>query len=287
MSDLLDRLSNLMKRYTTEYLAGVKPDAFEQHLRSLLGKVDPSVEGYGDIGVQRDLSIKFAWGHDHNFGSFKLRGNQRNRHVRLFYDYLTLFDLNLADISHKNVFDVGVWTGGTSLLLAALGNRVMAIEEVVKYAKAAQYLAKSFGIQDKLKVVAKSLYECDFHNHFDLVHLSGVVYHLTDPIVGLRIAFNSLKLKGKCLVESACVKSDKSLCLYEGCSRFHGGTKKNLSRGGWNWFKPSPSALKLMMENVGFENVRTKTRAHRLFAIGNKRRRKDIVRAGLSRPNIK
>lgn len=212
--------------------------------------------------------------------------------MQLFRDYLTLFNLKLTDISNKDVFDIGVWTGGTSLLLVALDNKVVAIEEVVKYARTVQYLVKSFGIQDKLEVYAKSLFECNVRNIsmfglFDLVHLSGVIYHLTDPVVALRIAFNSLKPKGRCLIESAYIKSGRPICLYEGCSRFHGGTKGNLDRGGWNWFKPSPSALRLMMENVGFENVRIKVRARRLFATGIKRRHKDMVRAGLSRPNIR
>jgi len=94
---------------------------------------------------------------------------------------------------------VGCWTGGTTLLLAALGSRVLAIEEVNKYASMAGYLAQSFGLEDRVSVLSRSVYECDsedFFDQFDIVYFPGVIYHLSDPVVALRILFNALRPKG-------------------------------------------------------------------------------------------
>lgn len=287
---LYSYLMDKMQAYTTINLVNVSEDEFKECLFSLIGTIDPDTEGYKDARKQRDLSVKFTWGHDHDFGPFKLEGRMGDRHIRLFCNYLSCFDLGLSDIQGKDIFDIGCWTGGTSLLLIALGNRVTAIEEVKKYAYTVKYLANAFGIQRDLIVEAKSLFDCNddsYYARFDVVHFSGVIYHLTDPIIGLRIVFNSLRPGGICLVESAGIDSDDLICRCEGCSSYHMGTQENLDRGGWNWFIPSKPTLKLVMENVGFKNVETKFIDGRLYAVGIKKQWEDIVRAGLSIPNIR
>src|SRR5437899_3156086 len=67
-------LHGLMGRYTVEHLVHMEPAAFEAGIRSFLDLRDPDMEGYRDPTRQRDLSIRFHWGHDHDFGSFALRG---------------------------------------------------------------------------------------------------------------------------------------------------------------------------------------------------------------------
>jgi SAM-dependent methyltransferase len=288
--DIESYLISRMQFYTTRNLVGTSEYEFKEYLFSLLGRTDPDIEGYSDIGKQRDLSVKFVWGHNHDFGTFKLAGRMGDRHIKLFCNYLRNFSLKVEDIQGKDIFDIGCWTGGTSLLFVALGNRVTAIEEVKKYANVLEYLVNAFGVQKNIAVEAKSLFDCNnnaYYDKFDIAHFSGVIYHLTDPVMGLRIVFNSLRPNGICLVESLGIHSDDLICRYEGCSFYHIGTEDDLGRGGWNWFIPSKSTLKLMMENVGFEDVEVKFIDERLYATGIKRKQEDMTRAGLSIPMIR
>ena len=99
-----------------------------------LETVDSQCEGYGDAELeqQRDLSVKFHWGHNHDFGDFQLQGRMADRHIDLLANFISFFPVSLAYFQGKQVFDIGCWTGGTALLLAALGSNVHAIEEVKK-----------------------------------------------------------------------------------------------------------------------------------------------------------
>src|SRR5438093_1244326 len=77
-------LAALMARYRTDRLStGTDPSAFEARIRAFLARTDHRVEGYRDPSRQRDLSIRFHWGHDHDFGSFALRGRMGDRHLTL------------------------------------------------------------------------------------------------------------------------------------------------------------------------------------------------------------
>jgi 2-polyprenyl-3-methyl-5-hydroxy-6-metoxy-1,4-benzoquinol methylase len=72
---------------------------------------------------------------------------------------------------------------------------VVAIDEVKKYVECLQFLKKSFAI-DNLEPRHLSLYDLvdpAFQDRFDLVLFAGVLYHVTDPIVALRITFNCLR----------------------------------------------------------------------------------------------
>ena len=263
---------------------------FKEHIFSLIGKFDINIEQYKTGEKQRDLSIKFAWGHNHDFGTFRLEGKMGDRHVRLFENYCQHFAVKMEDFAKKDILDIGCWTGGTSLLLNAFGAKVTAIEEVVKYAKTVEWLALKFGNSDTLTVEAKTLFECNneaYYDRFNYVNFSGVLYHLTDPVIALRILFNALRNGGIILVESAGIDSDELICKYEGCSFFGEGTVEQLNRGGWNWFVPSKATLKLMLENVGFKDVKVKYIENRLYAVGTKLHHEEITRAGLSIPHIR
>ena len=83
-----DALRRLMRRYTTDNLVGVSPDAFQASLAARLGTVDPQTEGYLDPSRQRDLSIKFRFGHDHDFGAFQLDGQMGLRHLELLASFI-------------------------------------------------------------------------------------------------------------------------------------------------------------------------------------------------------
>ncbi len=289
-----EELRRRFRVYRTANLSSVTPEEFSNYLHASIGQIDSKSEGYAEseLEQQRDLSIKFHWGHDHDFGDFKIQGRMADRHIKMLADLVTCFPVSLDDFAGKEVFDVGCWTGGTSLLLAALGCKVFAIEEVGKYADMAAYLVRAFGISDRVNVTQRSLYACnaeEFHDRFDIVYFPGVIYHLSDPLIALRILFNSLKIGGVMLLETAGIDEEEPVCRFEGSQIHLHGTREELDRTGWNWFLPSPSALARMMREAGFDGVTTVLRegSSRIYGYGKKLSQAGICRAGLSVPDIR
>ncbi|MFP3937393.1 MAG: class I SAM-dependent methyltransferase [Phycisphaerae bacterium] len=259
-----------------------------------LGRTDADVEGYSkeQLDRQRGLSIKFHWGHNHDFGLFHVPGRMKDRHIDVLARFVTYFPVELSDFDGRDVLDVGCWTGGTTLLLASLGSNVHAIEEVKKYADMAGFLAESFGLGDRVTTERRSLYACnsnDFAKRFDVVYFPGVIYHLSDPVIALRILYNSLKVGGVMLVEGAGLNCRKPYCRFDGGLALRPSKKERLSRGGWNWFLPSPSALYRMMRESGLDEVSAlwSRDAKRVYGYGRKTAEEDICRGGLSVPDIR
>jgi 2-polyprenyl-3-methyl-5-hydroxy-6-metoxy-1,4-benzoquinol methylase len=203
---------------------------------------------------QRPQSQRFVWGHDHDFGDFRLQGQMGSRHIWLLSRFFEDFGMTSDEISGLNVLDVGCWTGGVSLVLERLGANVTAIDEVAMYPHALRFLAESFGLT-RLEALHKSIYElgeASFVERYDVVFCLGVVYHLSDPIIGLRRLFHTLKPGGMLCVETMAIAPDvsgRSICEYEGPSRRRG-------QFGWNWFVPSPHALAQWLEDAGLQCVR-------------------------------
>lgn len=293
-SEMQHTLLKLFATYKTANLKGVTPQEFKQTLLSKLGTVDAQAEGYApdELARQRDLSIKYHWGHNHDFGDFKLDGRMGDRHIVLLSNFVSLFPVTLDDLRGKDVLDVGCWTGGTTLLLATLAKRVLALEEVRKYADTVSYLTRAFGIDDRVQVAATSLYGCNspsYFDRFDVVYFPGVLYHLSDPLLALRILFNALKIGGIILVESAGINAAEPLCRFDGSLVVAGGTREQCNRGGWNWFMPSPSAMYRMMKEAGFDDIQTlwHPTLGRVYGCARKVAQTPICKAGLAVPDIR
>jgi len=287
----LDALRGLMRRYTTDHLVGITPADLEASLKGRLGTVDSEVEGYDDPARQRDLSIKFRFGHDHDFGAFQLEGQMGERHLELLAGFIDRLSALPMDLSGKRVLDIGCWTGGTCLALAAMGAEVVALEEVRKYATCAQDLANAFGLQDQIRVLPMSLYELTSSEHqdaYDYVLFAGVIYHLTDPVLALRHCFNALRDGGTCLIETAGIETDASTCAYEGAGVFYTGSQAEMNRSGWNWFLPSALALRRMIADIGFSDGLVEGPLdNRLLAWASRDTHRDMLRAGLSVPSVR
>ncbi len=279
--------------FKTDRLVKISAERFKKHIFSQLGEIDASMEGFSENEVerQRDLSIKFHWGHNHDFGEFILDGRMKDRHFDLLSNFFAMFPLSAESFEGKFVFDIGCWTGGTTLTLAALGSKVFAIEEVKKYVETVNFLAESFGIERQVTAKSLSIYECSdesFHDKFDMAYFPGVIYHLTDPLVALRIVFNSLKVGGTLLIESMGIDSDKPICKFVGSLVHSSGTREQLDRGGWNWFVPSPSALFRMMRETGFEEISVFMKENnRIYGYGKKLSEQPMCKAGISISRIK
>jgi SAM-dependent methyltransferase len=286
------RIESLQKRF--DAFCALTDDAklkIAQELVAQRGTIDSEIEGYASTENQRDLTIRFHWGHDHRFSdSLGVPGMMGNRHIQLIAEFMLGFDLLEDYFTGKSVLDVGCWTGGTSLMLQMLGaSRIHGIEEVRKYAATATRLCREvYGMSD-FTCDGRSLYSFETEQKFDAVYFPGVIYHLSDPVLALRRLFNACRDGGEILVESAGINSDKPFCMYEGNRVYRGqGSESDMSRSGWNWFVPTTEALRRWIIEAGFNDVKcfySKT-SDRVYGFGRRLRFTEITRAGLSVPEI-
>jgi SAM-dependent methyltransferase len=137
---------------------------------------------------------------------------------------------------------------------------------VPEFAVGADYLRYAFDIE-RLHVHPMSLYDCttsEFLNHFDYVLVAGVLHHLTDPKLALRILYNCLRDGGTCLVETNSTEyehvSNQSSHREPPCDRM--------------FF--TPDNLTTLMEDVGFDMrirprpIQYRTPEPRLFGAGRR-----------------
>lgn len=240
---------------------------------------------------QKIHSLQFYWGHDHDFGAFQVAGQMGTRHIWMLSRFFDHFGLDPTSLAGKNILDIGCWTGGVSLVLAKLGANVVGIDEIGMYPAMLAYQAQAFGL-DNLTARQLSLYDlgsADFINQFDMIFCLGVIYHLSDPIIGLRHLYNALKPGGSLFLESMSIDVAGCVCEYEGPNQRRG-------QFGWNWFVPSPRAIGQLLGDVGFESLQVGNGIHayevtsehdpmgsmRCFARGQKQPGHVICKAGLS-----
>jgi SAM-dependent methyltransferase len=291
-ADTRAMLAGLMRdRYQFPALVNRTPAEVRDHVRRALGAIDAASEGYLSDAPQRDLSIKFHWGHHHDFGDgFRLAGRMGTRHIDLLAAYIDEYGLP-RDLTGRRVLDIGAWTGGVSLLLAAMGAEVVACEEVAKYAEMVNYLADAFGTADRLRCLPRSLFDAlpQFADAFDHVIYAGVIYHVTDPVLSLRLVFSALKDGGTAYLETYGSPAAGVACEYEGPTVVHNGTRAEQNRGGWNYFVPTAACLEMWCRDAGFQDVAIGRcdASGRIKGSATRTAFRDLCRAGLSRANCR
>ena len=93
-AELVQKLQDTMAgSYTVDNLKTVQRDEFKNEITSKIGQIDSDTENYDEPNRQRDLSVKFHWGHDHDFGDFSLQGKMGSRHVHIIARFMTEFGL--------------------------------------------------------------------------------------------------------------------------------------------------------------------------------------------------
>lgn len=294
---ITQRMDNMRRAFDTRFaLSEGSPELVRaRELVAQVGTVDAAQEGYSDAAHQRDLSVKFHWGHNHRFNSdLIVPGRMEDRHFQMAAEFLEGFQLQDDHFAQKTVLDIGCWTGGTTLTLKLLGaSKITAFEEVRKYAQTAQSLCRDIYGFDDVICKGTSLYELTSEGDqgpYDCIYFPGVIYHLSDPVLALRHLFNQLKDGGDILVESMGIDHDGSMCGFAGNKAEH-GSKEEMNRGGWNWFCPSAKCLASWMETAGFEDIQyfrsPFLKNPRVFAYGKRKSYRDITRAGLAIPDVR
>lgn len=222
----------------------------------------------------------FVWGHDYDWGGGCVRtGAMGPRHVEIGTESIERGFIP-SDLRGKRVLDIGCWSGGDLLLLRGLGADVEAMEEHRRSAESASGLCKLLGIP--ANITTDSLYadRPEWKQRFDVIYCSGVIYHVTDPVLFLRICFAYLKVGGRLVVETKAHNGEAEgtgLCGYSG----------TLEKG-WNWFAPNGEALGRWLVDAGFAQERVELFQRfngRLLACGVKTRTDALTEtAGFSRP---
>jgi 2-polyprenyl-3-methyl-5-hydroxy-6-metoxy-1,4-benzoquinol methylase len=204
----------------------------------------------------------FVWGHNHDFGhGFTRSGAMGDRHKEITSELISL-GMMPRDLSGKRVLDIGCWSGGDLLILAGLGAQIEAIEEHPLAAATAQELSRLLGCD--VPVHSFSVYNDrpEWKQTFDLVYCCGVIYHVTDPLLLLRICFAYLKPGGRLVIETKMQEGTGSTCTYSG-----------VVERGWNWYAPTYETMGRWMVDAGFEEPQVQVHRRpigRLLASGVK-----------------
>ncbi|HZK49473.1 MAG TPA: class I SAM-dependent methyltransferase [Thermoleophilia bacterium] len=192
-----------------------------------------------------DSAAQYGWGHSIDFGPFRKQGLLGDNYLDVA-GMLDEWGWWPDDLSGMRVADVGCFTGGLSLLMAARGPSIVyAIDEVGAHLDQAVFLAEVFE-QTSVRAVKASVYDLIDHipeNSLDLVLLSGVLYHLGDMLLGLHILRRLLKPDGLLLIESNAVNDNKR--SFANFGRFYRGM----------WWQPSGLCISDMCEFMGFNRA--------------------------------
>lgn len=183
----------------------------------------------------------FVWGHDHDFGHGHVRpGAMGGRHKEITSELISL-GMMPADLSGRQVLDVGCWSGGDLLILAGLGAKVEAIEEHPLAAATASDLCRLLACDAPVHCASLYADRPEWKQRFDIVYCSGVIYHVTDPLLLLRICFAYLKPGGRVIIETKMQEGPGSSCSYSG-----------IAEKGWNWYAPTYEAMGRWLIDAGF-----------------------------------
>jgi tRNA (mo5U34)-methyltransferase len=165
----------------------------------------------------------------------------------------------------KRVLDVGAWNGCASFECERRGSsEVVALSLEDPQTTGFDWL-KSVLEAERTRYVRRSIYDLDprYLGTFDIVLCFGVVYHLRYPILGLdnlrRVAAGDLYLESHILDEAVINFDDGSIDTLASLARWAQGSKlmqfyptNELFSDRSNWWSPSASALKAILETGGF-----------------------------------
>lgn len=209
----------------------------------------------GDVSARRlqELQAKverlggaaqYGWGHTIDFGPFRKEGLLRDSYLAIAggFDAMAWWP---ARLDGMRVADIGCFTGGLALLMAERGAQVVyAVDEIPEHTHQCAFVADVLNAR-AVRPMCKSLFdlaEAIPAGSLDIIVLSGVLYHLSDMLVGLHVLRQLLKPGGTLLIESNAV--DDFEHSYANFGRFYGGM----------WWQPTGLCIQDMCEFMGFRD---------------------------------
>jgi len=168
-----------------------------------------------------------------------------------------------ADLSGKSVLDVGCNGGFYSVEAKRRGaKRVLGVDAQRKHIRQALFVRQVLGLDIEYRRM--DVYELDPRviGEFDITLALGLVYHLKHLVLGLEKLY--CVTRELLIVETAIIPLEQTPPPFvQALGRFEQtlhplACVENSASGPeavFNWFLPSPAALKALLENVGFEDV--------------------------------
>ena len=195
----------------------------------------------------RDIASRsqYGWGHTIDFGGFRVEGLLGDAYLSIAggFDQFGWWPARLDGLA---VADVGCFSGGLSLLAAQRGARVVyAVDEIPEHLEQCRLLVDAVGATN-VRPLLRSVYDLSQdipRRSLDIVVLSGVLYHLSDMLVGLYVLRELLKPGGTLLIESNGV--DDSTHSYANFGRFYGGM----------WWQPTGLCIADMCSYMGYDGA--------------------------------
>jgi SAM-dependent methyltransferase len=190
-------------------------------------------------------TAQYGWGHTINFGAYEKVGILGDAWLRMV-GACDEWGWWPQDLSGRVVADVGCFTGGVASLLAGRGaERVYAVDELEAHVDQCLLVAKTFGL-DAVEPVRASLYGMNHHvppGTVDVIFAGGLLYHLSDMLVGLLELREALQDGGTLILETNAVEDwERSYANY---GRYVGGM----------WWQPTALAIQDMLEAAGFSKI--------------------------------
>ncbi|HEY1474621.1 MAG TPA: class I SAM-dependent methyltransferase [Pseudolabrys sp.] len=187
---------------------------------------------------------QYGWGHTIDFGPFRKVGLLGESYLAIA-GVLDNWGWWPERLEEMRVADVGCFTGGLSLLMAHRGAAIVhAVDEIPEHLAQCAFLAETFA-KPAVRPILRSVYRLREEiepGSLDLILLAGVLYHLSDMLVGLHALRELLKPGGVLLIQSNAVDDfDHS---YANFGRFFAGM----------WWQPSGLCVRDMCEFMGYEN---------------------------------
>ena len=188
---------------------------------------------------------QYGWGHTIDFGPF-VREGLFGRHFLVVAGLLDEWDWWPRDLSGLAVADVGCFTGGIAAMMAQRrANVVHAVDEVPEHLAQCHVVAEAFQLS-AVRTHQQTLYRLEEEipaGSLDYIVLAGVLYHLSDMLVGLHVLRRLLKPEGWLLIETAAV--DEFRYSYANFSRFIGG----------GWWEPTALCIQDMLSLMNYADA--------------------------------
>nr|HMQ58019.1 class I SAM-dependent methyltransferase [Rhizobiaceae bacterium] len=188
---------------------------------------------------------QYGWGHTIDFGPFRKDGLLGEHYLQMIGSMQDLGWLPNS-LRGQRVADIGCYTGGVSLYFSHLrAAKVFAVDEVLGNLNQCSYLADVFNTSE-IETIHASIY--DLHakierGSLDMIGCFGVLYHLSDMLLGLYIMRDLLTEDGLLLLDTNAVNNAEE--SYANFGRFYAGM----------WWQPTTLCVRDMFEFMGFEEI--------------------------------